>query len=78
MPARGHRKKQQFAYDLITSLPVREAFDLNPEPARVYIRDICATIYHCLDIDPDMPVYDQSGRPMPVAHGGRPLNYILA
>jgi hypothetical protein len=39
--------------------------------------DICATIYHCLGIDPDMPVYDRSGRPIPVAQGGQPLREIL-
>jgi hypothetical protein len=40
--------------------------------------DICATIYHCLGIDPEMPVYDRGGRPVPVAHGGRPIREILA
>jgi hypothetical protein len=40
--------------------------------------DICATIYHCLGIDPAMPVYDRGGRPVPVAHGGRPIQDILA
>ncbi len=44
----------------------------------VRIRDICATIYHCLGIDPDMPVYDRSGRPLPVANGGEPVHEILA
>lgn len=40
--------------------------------------DICATIYHCLGIDPEMPVYDRSGRPVPIAHGGQPIREILA
>ena len=44
----------------------------------VHIRDICATIYHLLGIDPEMPVYDRSGRPVPVAHGGTPVREILA
>ena len=39
--------------------------------------DICATIYHCLGIDPDMPVHDMGGKPIPVAHGGRPIREIL-
>jgi hypothetical protein len=39
--------------------------------------DICATIYHCLGIDPEMPVYDHGGKPIPVAHGGRPIREIL-
>jgi hypothetical protein len=40
--------------------------------------DICATIYECLGIDPDMPIQDRGGRPMPVAHGGRPIRDILS
>jgi Protein of unknown function (DUF1501) len=44
----------------------------------VHIRDICATIYHCLGIDPEMAVYDHGRRPVPVAHGGQPLKEILA
>jgi Protein of unknown function (DUF1501) len=44
----------------------------------VRIRDICATIYHCLGIDPEMEVRDHGGRPIPIAHGGRPLEEILA
>jgi hypothetical protein len=43
----------------------------------VRIRDLCATIYHCLGIDPEMLVYDQGNRPIPVAHGGQPLRDIL-
>lgn len=40
--------------------------------------DICATIYECLGIDPEMPVYDRGGRPVPVAQGGQPIREILA
>jgi hypothetical protein len=40
--------------------------------------DVCATIYECLGIDPEMPVRDRAGRPAPVAHGGRPIRDILA
>jgi len=43
----------------------------------VHIRDICATIYHLIGIDPEMPVYDRAGRPIPVAHGGHPVREIL-
>jgi hypothetical protein len=39
--------------------------------------DICATIYHCLGIDPDMPVMDRGGRPVPVAQGGRAIHDVL-
>jgi hypothetical protein len=40
--------------------------------------DIVATVYQCLGIDPDMPVYDRAGRPIPVAQGGQPIHEILA
>ena len=43
----------------------------------VHIRDICATIYHILGIDPEMPVYDRGGRPIAIAHGGHAVNEIL-
>jgi uncharacterized protein (DUF1501 family) len=42
-----------------------------------HIRDICATIYHCLGIDPDMPVLDHGRRPVPIAHGGQALKEVL-
>jgi Protein of unknown function (DUF1501) len=40
--------------------------------------DIVATVYHCLGIDPDMPVRDRAGRPHPAAQGGQPIKEILA
>ena len=40
--------------------------------------DICATIYQCLGIDPEMPVYDRSGRPVAISQGGQPIQEILA
>ena len=40
--------------------------------------DICATIYQCLGINPDSTVPDRSGRPMPIANGGKPIREILA
>jgi hypothetical protein len=40
--------------------------------------EICATVYQLLGIDPEMPVYDRSGRPSPVALGARPLRELLA
>jgi hypothetical protein len=40
--------------------------------------DICATIYHCLGINPEMTVPDRTGRPMPIANGGRPILDIIA
>lgn len=44
----------------------------------VHIRDICATIYHLLGIDPSMAVYDRANRPIAIAHGGRPVDGILS
>ena len=40
--------------------------------------DLCATIYHCLGIDPEMTVPDRSGRPVPVGQGGNAIREILA
>jgi hypothetical protein len=40
--------------------------------------DIVATIYECLGIDPDLPLYDLGGRPQPAAQGGKPIREILA
>ncbi len=40
--------------------------------------DMVATVYHCLGIDPEMPVYDRTGRPMPAAQGGEPVREVLA
>jgi len=40
--------------------------------------DVCATIYECLGIDPDMTVPDRAGRPMPISQGGRPIRELLA
>jgi hypothetical protein len=40
--------------------------------------EVCATIYQCLGIDPEMTVNDRSGRPIPVAQGARAIREILA
>ena len=40
--------------------------------------DLVATMYHQLGIDSQMTVNDLSGRPYPIAHGGRPIEGILA
>ena len=39
--------------------------------------DICATIYHCLGIDPELRLPDRTGRPVEIAHGGQPIRDIL-
>lgn len=40
--------------------------------------DVCATIYHCLGIDPHSTLPDRTGRPVAIAHGGQPIYDILA
>jgi hypothetical protein len=54
----------------------RQAAYIKDKP--VHIRDIVATIYHCLGINPALAVYDQAGRPISIAHGGEPIAEILA
>ena len=44
----------------------------------VHIRDVCATIYHLLGIDPETTVRDRADRPVTIAHGGRPVLEILS
>ena len=39
---------------------------------------LVATIYHLLGIDPHMTVPDRIGRPLPIAHGGEPIQDVLA
>lgn len=40
--------------------------------------DLVATIYHLLGIDPHLMLPDPTGRPLPIAHGGEPIQGILA
>ncbi|HSQ54450.1 MAG TPA: DUF1501 domain-containing protein, partial [Gemmata sp.] len=40
--------------------------------------DICATIYRCLGIDPDLMVPDRTNRPVSINLGGKPIEGILA
>src|SRR5205823_2687811 len=39
--------------------------------------DICATLYHCLGIDPEMSIRDRTDRPHSVALGGRPITEVI-
>lgn len=39
--------------------------------------DVCATIYECLGINPDLMVPDRAGRPIGIAQGGRAIREIL-
>ncbi len=49
---------------------------IKDQPA--HIRDIVATIYRLLGIDPEMAALDRANRPVPIAHGGRPIIEILS
>jgi arylsulfatase A-like enzyme len=40
--------------------------------------DLVATIYHLLGIDPHLMLPDPTGRPMPIAHGGEPIQGVIA
>ena len=39
--------------------------------------DLLATMYHLLGVDPDTLLPDLTGRPIPIAQGGRPILEIL-
>jgi Protein of unknown function (DUF1501) len=41
-------------------------------------KDILATVYHLLGIDPATTLYDRQGRPLPVAGDGRVRPELLA
>lgn len=40
-----------------------------PAESPIHPADLCATIYHCLGVDPQSEVHDQVGRPMVLAKG---------
>lgn len=40
--------------------------------------DLCATIYRCLGIDPELRVPDHNNRPVEIAQGGQPIEEVLA
>ncbi len=40
--------------------------------------DLCATIYRCLGIDPDLRVPDHANRPVEISQGGQPIDEVLA
>jgi hypothetical protein len=40
--------------------------------------DLVATIYHLLGVDPETMLPDLTGRPIGIAHGGRPVQAILS
>jgi hypothetical protein len=40
--------------------------------------DVCATVFHCLGIDPHRMLPDRLNRPIAVANGGEPIGEVLA
>jgi hypothetical protein len=49
-----------------------------PQDRPVSPGDLVATVYQLVGVDPELHVNDQTGRPISVTHGGRPLREILA
>jgi uncharacterized protein (DUF1501 family) len=43
----------------------------------VSMGDLAATVYHQMGVDPETTVPDHLGRPIAIAHGGRPIEAIL-
>jgi hypothetical protein len=40
--------------------------------------DLAATMYHLMGINPEATVPDQTGRPVPIGHGGKVVRQALA
>jgi hypothetical protein len=40
--------------------------------------DLAATLYHLMGINPEATVRDQTGRPVPISHGGKVVRQALA
>jgi len=77
---RGNAYDDKGEYDLAIK-DYSAAIRLKPDdPAShpVTPADIVATIYRCLGINPDTPVYEPNGRPVPARHGGQPIEELLA
>jgi hypothetical protein len=49
-----------------------------PKESPVSPKDVLATIYHLLGVDPETLLQDREGRPVPLAPGGRVLAGVLA
>jgi hypothetical protein len=48
-----------------------------PTSAPYTPRDVLATLYHLMDVDPSQVFYDDQGRPMPVLPDGKPIRELL-
>ena len=49
-----------------------------PKDLPVSAGDLVATVYHQLGVDPNGTVPDHTGRPIPITHGGSPIQGILS
>jgi hypothetical protein len=76
----------QCGFALLIGAGVKEGFVLGasdkmaayPVEDPVTPGDVVATIYHLLGVDPELMVNDLTGRPIAIAHGGKPIRKILA
>ncbi len=50
----------------------------DPLERRVSPKDILATMYHLLGVDPGIMLHDQQGRPMPLIPGGEVISELIA
>jgi hypothetical protein len=49
-----------------------------PKDSPVTPKDVLATMYHLMGVDPETHLHDREGRPVPLAPGGKVLTGILA
>lgn len=55
-----------------------DKYAATPTSKPVSPADFIATLYHLLGVDPNRTIHDLSGRPIPIGHGGRPVEEIVA
>ena len=49
-----------------------------PKDSPVSPKDVLATMYHLMGVDPETHLHDREGRPVPLAPGGKVLTGMLA
>ncbi len=84
--AAGRDHWPQCGFALLVGAGVKEGFVLGasdklgayPTDHPITPGDLVATIYHLLGVDPELMVPDLTGRPIAIAHGGKPIEAILA
>jgi hypothetical protein len=48
-----------------------------PKSRPISPQDLMATVFHVLGVPPDLQYHDQSGRPVPMLDGGRPIRELV-